>query len=174
MRISGIISISTAFAILTACGSGTSLPTVEQVDLAKYSGKWYEVARLPQSFQKNCQCTEALYAPQEDHVRVTNRCFNTEKKEWEIAEGKAFPIPGSGNSRLEVQFFWPFRGDYYIIALSDNYEYAMVGSPDREALWILSRSTEPGAQIVKNYLNRAEELGFDTSEMIFTKHDCER
>ena len=87
-------------------------------------------------------------------------------------EGKAFTVEGSSNSKLKVQFFWPFKGDYQILALANDYSTALVGTPDRESLWLLSRTAKPAANTVKEYLNKAEQLGFDTSQMVYTDQSC--
>lgn len=160
------------FLLVGACHSSRELPTVQNVDLNSYEGTWYDIAHLPQSFQEDCICVTAEYKKKDDHVRVINSCVDEEDGEVSIAEGKAYPVEGSNNSKLQVQFFWPFKGDYYIIELEDDYSYAMVGSPDRESLWILSRRPEPAATVLKEYLNKAEELGFNTSELVYTDQSC--
>ena len=158
---------------LSGCNSGRSLPTVAEVDLQRYAGTWYEVAHLPQAYQQGCECISAEYTPEGDHLKVLNRCFDTEKGKYTSVEGLARPEKGSKNSRLKVQFVPLFEGDYYILALEEDYGYALIGVPDRKSLWILSRTREPAAEVVKNYLNRAEELGFNTSNLIFTRQDCQ-
>ncbi len=172
MSLKSFTAFLLAFGFITACSSGKSLPTVASVDLNRYAGLWYEVAHLPQQYQEGCECTTALYLIEGDHLKVENRCYDTGTGEYKVADGLARPEKGSRNTRLKVQFVPLFKGDYYVLALEEDYGYAMVGAPDRESLWILSRSAEPAAEIVKNYLNRAEELGFDTSNLIFTRHDC--
>ncbi|MDZ7848966.1 MAG: lipocalin family protein [Owenweeksia sp.] len=158
--------------MLAACTSSRPLPTVDEVALDRYAGTWYDLAHLPQSFQKGCKCVTADYSQENGYVKVINTCVNQESGKTNEVKGKAFPVEGTGNSQLKVQFFWPFKGDYYIIALEDNYSYALVGSPDRESLWILSRRPEPAALLMKEYLNKAEELGFDTSKLEYTDQSC--
>lgn len=157
--------------IMVACHSSyTPLQTVEQVDLNRYKGRWYDIAHLPQKFQEGCSCVTADYIPKEEFVQVINNCVKED--ETTEVQGKAFPVAGSQNSKLEVQFFWPFKGDYQILALDNEYTTALVGTPDRESLWILSRSPELPASIVKQYLNKAEEMGFNTSQMVYTDQSC--
>ncbi|MGB0177189.1 MAG: lipocalin family protein [Owenweeksia sp.] len=158
--------------LLSACSGEKALPTVSSVDLERYSGTWYETASLPQEYQKGCECSTARYVPEGDHLRVENRCYDSALKKYRTSEGVARPEKESNNSRLKVRLAPLYSGDYYILALEPDYGYALVGSPDRKSLWILSRSKEPAAEVVKNYLNRAEELGFETSAIVFTNQDC--
>lgn len=160
---------------LLGCGSQQPLPTVDEVDLESYSGMWYDIAHLPQRFQKGCACVTAEYTPLEDgNIKVVNTCFDEEKKKSRSVEGKAFPVSKGDNSKLKVQFFWPFRGNYWILDIRGDYEYAMVGGPDRQSLWILSRTRQPDPGILETLLRKARELGFDTSRMEYTRQvDCE-
>lgn len=160
--------------ILFACKSYEPLPTVEKVDLERYAGLWYEQAHLPVSFQKGCSCTSAEYIPQDKFIRVVNTCTLKEKdNKVNVANGKAFIKDEESNAKLAVQFFWPFKGKYWIIALADDYSYALVGHPNREYLWILSREQEMNQKDYDYLISKAEELGFATSELILTVHDCD-
>lgn len=157
---------------MAACSSSRPMPTAENVSLEKYQGRWYDIAHLPQKFQDDCKCVTADYTLKEEYVEVVNTCVDVEDNESRKVEGKAFVAEEGDNSKLKVQFFWPFKGDYYIIELEENYSYALVGSPDRESLWILARDPQPSAMILKKYMNRAEELGFETSKMVYTDQGC--
>ncbi len=151
------------------------LETVRHVDLKKYVGKWYEIARFPAPFEKNCTCTTAEYTINDDGtVAVDNRCYNVKKKKWQRATGKAFVRNEDTNAELGVQFFWPFKGDYYIIALADDYSYAMVGAPSRDYLWILSRKREMPQSTFDKLTAIATSKGFDVGRLQRTKqHNCE-
>lgn len=130
------------------------LETVKAVDLQRYLGRWYEIASLPQWFQRNCFGTTAEYSLQDNHIRVVNRCFkNSLRGPESVARGKAWAVDAS-NAKLKVQFFWPFRGDYWIIELGDNYEYAVVGNPDRKYLWILSRTPQMDQSLYDELLEK--------------------
>lgn len=157
---------------LFGCSSSEPLPTVDAVDIDRYAGLWYEIARLPNSFQKNCTCTTAQYEVKKGYVSVLNACWNTEKGKMINAKGKAFPVKGTNNASLQVQFFWPFKGDYNIISLEKDYQYAMVGSKNRKYLWILSRNPEMSRKTYKSLLDTAGELGYNTTDMLVTKHPC--
>jgi apolipoprotein D and lipocalin family protein len=169
---SGIISIILMQAFLSGCSSSRELPVVEEVNLEKYSGKWYDITHLPQRFQAGCKCVTAEYTPDKNYVRVVNTCVNEDTDESRDVKGKAFPVKGSNNAKLKVQFFWPFKGDYYIIALEDDYSMAMVGAPNRKYLWILSRNKNPEQEKMDKYLELANNLGFDTSQLEYTDQSC--
>ncbi len=172
----GVIKYLFCFAILflAGCSSSNYLPlaTVDSVDVNRYVGKWYEIVRLPNSFQKECDCTTAEYSIIDSTtIRVLNKCLKN--GELDDAEGKAFVVEGSNNSKLRVQFFWPFRGDYWIIDLdSDNYSYAVVGTPSRKYLWILSRTKTMDDALLKSLIQKCKDKGFDVSKLIITKQEC--
>ena len=146
------------------------LKTVPHVDLNKYSGKWYEIASFPQRFQKGCHCTTAQYTmTDKGYVIVENSCNkgSIDGKQVHI-RGKAFADEVSGNAKLKVQFFWPFRSKYWIIDLADDYSYAVVSHPNRSYLWILSRSSKMDEVIYKEILVRLREKSFDLSKLQIT------
>jgi apolipoprotein D and lipocalin family protein len=148
------------------------LDVVEKVDINRYLGKWYEVARLPFKQQEGCECTSAEYKLIDlSTLRVINKCL----KEGEIddAEGKAFVVEGSNNAKLRVQFFWPFRGDYWVIDLDEeNYQYAVVGTPSRKYLWILSRTPKMDEKIFQQLVENSRSKGFDVTKLEITKQHC--
>jgi apolipoprotein D and lipocalin family protein len=148
------------------------LQTVDKVDITRYVGKWYEIASFPQRFQKGCHCTTAEYTlTDRDYVIVENRCNkNSITGPESYIKGKAFIVKNTGNAKLKVQFFWPFRGKYWIIDLADDYSYAVVGHPNRKYLWILSRTPEIDAKIYNDILHRIKEKGFDISKLRKTVH----
>jgi len=150
------------------------LETVEMVDLEKYMGKWYEIAAFPQRFEKGCHCVTAEYElTAKKYVRVTNSCRRgSPSGKLSVARGKAFVVKGSNNSKLKVQFFWPFKGNYWIIDLAPDYSYAVVGNPSREYLWILSRTPQMEMNLYQEILKRVEAKGFDTSRLRMTDQSC--
>lgn len=153
----------TVFFIPSCMINSQPLQTVPQVDLKKYAGKWYEIASFPQRFQKGCHCTTAEYTlTDKDYVIVENRCNRDSiSGKQSYIKGKAFIEKNSSNAKLLVQFFWPFKGKYWIIELADDYSYAVVGHPNREYLWILSRSPQLSEEVYKKLLERIAEKGFD-------------
>lgn len=135
--------------MLGGCATGPAPATVERVDLERYAGTWYEIARLPQSFQAGCTGVTATYTLLPDgKVEVVNRCLqgSLEGKERSV-RGTARSVNPPANSKLKVSFFGPFEGDYWVFRLDDEYRTAAVGSPDRRSLWILHRepTMEAGA-----------------------------
>jgi apolipoprotein D and lipocalin family protein len=160
---------------ISSCGSDYPfLKTVANVDIDRYVGKWYEIASFPQSFQKGCNCTTAEYfKTEEDYVRVVNSCRkDSPQGELKTANGKAFIVEGTNNTKLKVQFFWPFKGDYWIIDLADDYSYAVVGHPNREYLWILSRTPKMDKNIYDGILSRVTAQGFDINKLKITDQSC--
>jgi apolipoprotein D and lipocalin family protein len=141
---------------------------VADVDLDRYLGRWYEIASLPQYFQRGCVATTALYSRRDDgRIRVENQCRD-EFLDGPIrqAEGVAWPSEGLGSpGKLKVQFFWPFSGHYWIVALDPDYQWAMVGHPDRKYLWILARTRTLDAAVYDSLVHRAEEMGYDLSRL---------
>lgn len=148
-------------------GLSQTLQTVPSVDLNKYAGKWYEIASYPQIFQKGCHCTTAEYTLSEKgYVIVENRCNkDSVNGKQSYIKGKAFLEEGSGNAKLKVQFFWPFRAKYWIIDLADDYSYAVVSHPNKKYLWILSRSPKMEEAVYLEILSRLKAKGFDLSKL---------
>jgi apolipoprotein D and lipocalin family protein len=148
----------------------SDLQAVPNVDLKKYAGKWYDVASFPQRFQKGCHRTTAEYSLSEKgFVIVENRCNkgSLDGKQSYI-KGKAFVVPGTGNAKLKVQFFWPFKGDYWIIDLAEDYSYAVVSEPGKKYLWILSRTPVMDEKVFTGITNRLKDKGFDLSKLVKT------
>jgi apolipoprotein D and lipocalin family protein len=150
------------------------LETVPAVDLQKYMGKWYEIASFPQRFQKGCLCSMAEYEMTDrGYVRVINTCRkNSADGKISRARGKAFVVKGSNNAKLKVQFFWPFRGDYWIIDLAQDYSYAVVGNQSRKYLWILSRSPKMDESLYQEIVQRCAGKDFDVSKLQRTDQTC--
>lgn len=143
------------------------------VDLEKYAGKWYEIASFPASFQKGCHCTTAEYLiTGKKYIRVINRCRrNSVNGKASGITGRAYPVEGSRNTRLRVQFFWPFRGDYNIEMLAPDYSWAVVTS-GKKYLWILSRTPKMDEDVFGEISARLTDLGFDLSPLQRTVQEC--
>lgn len=165
--------ITAAFIFCTGffgCKSQDPLETVAYVDVEKYMGKWYEIALFPQSFEKNCTGTTAEYTLRNDgKVTVVNSChLNTLNGQFKVAKGEAYIADKLTNAKLKVSFFKPFYGDYWILDLGQNYEYAMVGAPDRQYLWFLSRTPYMKTEDFDYLKAKATNLGFDISKLQMT------
>lgn len=149
------------------------LPTVERVDIEKYAGLWYEISRLPNPFEKNLECITAQYTLLKNgKMEVLNNGFSVKKGSFTSSKGKAWRPDEKYSGRLKVSFFWPFAGDYYIIALDADYSYALVGDPSRKYLWVLSRSKQMDDSIYAMLIEKARSHGFDTGQMIRVQQNC--
>jgi apolipoprotein D and lipocalin family protein len=140
-----IIAAVVALGFAGGCGAFyPPLDVVDKVDLDRYSGRWYEIARYPNSFERGCVGVTADYTPRANgRITVVNTCFESS------LDGPSREIRGSArvadkttNAKLKVTFFWPFEADYWIIDLDEDYQYAVVGEPSRSFLWILSRTPQ--------------------------------
>ena len=144
-----------------------SLDVISHVELEKYLGKWYEIAHLPAKFQEGCDETTATYTLLKDgNISVLNQC--TKNGKMKQAKGKAKIVDKDSNAKLKVTFFWPFYGDYWIIKLGDEYDYSVVGTPDRKYLWILSRTPQMNDKLYSQLLEYAKSKGFDVNKVIKT------
>ena len=161
------LAAAVAVVALAGCAStsGPALPTVPAVDLARYAGAWYEVAALPNRFQKQCVAdTQARYRQTGADIEVVNRCRTADGKVDDIT-GVAKVVPDSGNAKLRVSFFRPFYGDYWILALGGgaDYGWVLVGEPTRKFGWVLSRKPTIAPADLEAALTRAEALGYARS-----------
>ena len=147
------------------------LDVVEDLDLDQYLGEWYEIARLPAYFETGCYGTKAEYSKNEDGtIEVLNMCHKGDiNGTLKTAKGKAYIPDGSSKAKLKVQFFWPFKGDYWILHVGRNYEFALVGEPTRKHLWILSRTPQIELEALQLLVNMAKEKGFDTDKLVYTE-----
>jgi apolipoprotein D and lipocalin family protein len=144
-----------------------ALEVVPHVELEKYLGKWYEIAHLPAKFQEGCNETTATYTLLKDgSISVLNQ--STKNGKMKQAKGKAKVVDKNSNAKLKVTFFWPFYGDYWIIKLGNDYDYSVVGTPNRKYLWILSRTPQMDDKLYSQLVEYAKSKGFDVSKLIKT------
>jgi len=148
------------------------IPVVQDFDIDRYLGTWYEIVRLDHSFERGLSGVTANYALRDDGgVRVVNRGYQAQSGKWDEAIGKAYFVGDKNIGRLKVSFFGPFYGGYNIVELDQaDYQYSMVVGPDRDYLWILSRSPDMDAAVLTRLVSRAKELGFATDELIYVEH----
>lgn len=146
-----------------------ALKTVAAVDLQRYAGKWYEIARYPNKFQKQCagNVTAEYSLKANGNIEVLNRCLKKDGK-TDDAKGKAKIVDRQTNAKLKVSFFWIFYAPYWIIDLDENYQYAVIGEPDRDYLWILSRQPEMNDATYQNILRRVEKMGYNPAKLVKT------
>lgn len=160
---------------LTNCSDDMKpLKTVSHVEIDRYLGKWYEIARLPNSFEKGLICCTAEYSMRDDgKIKVLNSGHPEKNPDKvETATGKAWLPDENITSQLKVQFFWPFRGDYYIFHLDDDYQYVLVGAPNRKYLWLLSRTPIIDDILYDELMEVAKSNGFDVSSIYKTPQRC--
>jgi apolipoprotein D and lipocalin family protein len=149
------------------------LHTATFVDLKKYAGTWYEVALIPNKFEKGCSCTKAEYTLAGNYIKVKNSCYKQKENKYTVIEGKAWPVDKS-NAKLKVQFYWPFRGDYWVLYVDKNYKYAIVGNPSRKYLWFLARQQKITKPMYNKLVLIAKKQGFDTNKLFNTLHNCHK
>ncbi|TRO41994.1 lipocalin [Pseudomonas sp. ALS1131] len=177
------ILIASAILALAGCAnSGTGSiqkppPQTMQVDLQRYQGTWYELARLPMFFQRNCVQSEAHYGLRDDgRIDVTNRCRDKDG-EWIEAKGVAKPQVEGKTDKLWVRFdnwaskLLPIKGDYWVIYHDEDYSVALVGHPEHKYLWLLSRTPEIDQETRDKLLDIAREQGYVTSDLIWRQAD---
>jgi apolipoprotein D and lipocalin family protein len=152
------------------------LETVHSMDLNRYVGQWYEISRYPNSFQKGCVGSRATYTLRDDgKISVLNECYDKSfEGKLRSAKGKAWVVDKETNARLKVSFFWPFAGDYWIIDLGQEYEYAVIGHPERKYLWILSRSPEMAEEVYQSILARLQRQEYDIAKLIRTEQQSKQ
>lgn len=167
MSVTFVASGNTAFVANAQAGDTPTLNTVKYVDLNRYLGKWYEIASFYQRFQKDCVASTATYTQREDgDIDVLNECrIKTFDGKLKQARGKAWVEDKETNAKLKVSFFWPIWGRYWIIDLGKNYEYAVVGHPSRDYLWILSRTSTMDDAVFSAILERLKEQHYDLSKL---------
>lgn len=166
------IGVLLGFAIFAAAAAfiraeTKPLDVVPFVDLQKYLGTWYEIATIPQRFQKGCVGVTAEYSLRKDgDIDVLNTCRQgTLDGKVRTAHGKAWVVDKNTNAKLKVRFFWPFTGAYWVIGLDADYRWAIVGHPDRTYLWILSRTPQMDEALNAELLKLIAAKGYDLSKI---------
>ena len=166
-------------AVLSACSTlekgpvgNTAVPQpAKSVDLNRYLGRWYELARYEAGFQKGCEAVTADYSLDgASTIKVVNSCRKGSLEgKADQAIGKAKIVEGSNNAKLRVSFFGPFYGDYWVLDRDDDYQWVIIGEPSGRYLWLLHRQANPGEQAYQALRNRAASLGYDTALLRRTK-----
>ncbi len=159
--------------LLSAClGAPEGVRPVNNFELQRYLGTWYEIARLDHSFERGLDNVTAQYSLRDDGgVRVINRGYAIKKGEWKEAQGKAFFVGDQNQGYLKVSFFGPFYGSYVIFELEENYQYAFISGPDLSYLWLLSRTPEVSDDTLRLFEQKARSLGFDLDNLVLVNHN---
>jgi apolipoprotein D and lipocalin family protein len=160
---------------LLSCASTSaklSPPIEGNFHLEKYLGTWYEIARLPNWFEKNLINVTASYEPHnKNSISVINKGYDYQKNKWKEAKGRAKFAQNSKIGHLRVSFFRPFYADYFVLEVDENYEYALVGGSSPNYLWILAREKKLAKQITDRLLLKAEKLGYRVENAEFIKQE---
>lgn len=144
---------------------------VKPFNLKKYMGEWYEIARFNYMFEKGVDYATAKYSLNDDgSVKVVNRGYNYRKHKLTEATGEAVPAGEKDEAKFKVSFFKPFYAGYNVIAIDDKYKHALVAGRNRDYLWILSKEKQVPQNIIDEYVEKAEKLGFDTSKFVWTTY----
>ena len=168
-----LLFLTACCAFLFSCASiPTKAKPVGNFDINKYLGTWYEIARFDFRFEKNLDNVSAQYSLNENgEVIVLNSGYNFKEGVWKKADGLAKFRKEKDIAALKVSFFGPFYSGYNVVALDDNYQYALVAGKNLNYLWILSREKNIPEDVKSEFLEIANEIGFDTSKLIWVKHD---
>ncbi len=143
------------------------LATVPRVELNRYVGRWFEIAKYPARFERDCdRDVTATYTRLEDgQIEVVNQCVRQDGSA-KVSKGRAKVVDATSNSKLKVTFFWPFYGDYWIIDLDPQYRWAVVGEPHRKYLWILSRTPQMDAATLNQIKSRLPQKSYDPNKLV--------
>ena len=173
IKVKILLLLALPFLLIACTGKPEGVVAVKEFELDRYLGKWYEIARLDHSFERGLNNITAEYSLRDDGgVRVINSGFSKEDNDWQQAEGKAFFVDRTDSGHLKVSFFGPFYGSYIIFELDKkNYQYAFVSGPNTSYLWLLARTPQVDNKITAQFVKRSQELGFDTSKLIYVEHD---
>ena len=167
-----LIILITMLGIYSCATIPKNAKAVKPFDKEKYLGKWYEIARFDFKFERHLNNTTAEYSLNNNgSIRVNNKGYNTQKNEWKQAIGKAKFVGDEHTAMLKVSFFGPFYSGYNVLAIDDNYKYALVAGASLKYLWILSREPSIPEDIKTKYLTLAKKIGFETSNLLWIKHD---
>lgn len=177
MKTKTIIGLSIlSVAGLVLLNSCASIPKgavpVKPFDIKRYLGTWYEIARKDFRFERDLNNTTATYTINKDgSIKVDNRGFNYKKNRWEEAIGKAKFKRSPQVARLKVSFYGPFYSGYNVIALDEDYQYALVAGKNLKYLWILSRQATIPNEVKERYLKIARNIGYTTNDLIWVEHN---
>lgn len=159
--------------LLTSCSSiPEGAKAISKFEVDKYLGKWYEIARFDFKFEEGLNNTTATYSLNPDgSIKVVNRGFDYDKGVWKEAIGKAKFRGAKDIAELKVSFFGPFYSGYNVIAMKGDYQYVLVAGKNTDFLWILSRENSIPEDVKNEFLNIAENIGFEIDDLIWPVHD---
>lgn len=176
MRTKGIIYLLIMTMLMICFNSCNTIPkgavAVTPFDKERYLGKWYEIARLDFKYERNLNNTTAEYSLNDNGtIKVDNKGFNTQKMKWQEAIGKAKFVGDENHAMLKVSFFGPFYSGYNVIAIDNDYKYALIAGRSLKYLWLLSRDTTMPDDVKDKYLKIAKSIGYNTDDLLWIKHN---
>lgn len=145
---------------------------VEKVDLKRYAGTWYSLASIPTPFDKGSRETTTTYTWNEksDYFDVLTTCKKDDDKELHTYKSKLFQVDNTNNAEMKAQFLWPFKVDYWVIALADDYSYVVVGHPDHKFLFIMSRKPTMSKNTYDDLVAKCKAMGYPVEKLVWQKH----
>lgn len=163
-----------AMMLFSSVNAQKNLSVVPSVDLNKYAGIWYEIARLPFYFESKLKCITATYSLREDgRITVLNKGhYISNPEKINTSKGVAFAPDKNVPAKLKVQFFWPFKGDYWIMELDKDYNYVLIGEPSYKYLWILAREKKLDEATLQMLFKKATDAGYNLTNLIITDQNC--
>ncbi len=169
-------TVAVAAITVLALNSCSTIPkgavAVKPFSAEKYAGKWYEIARFDYRFEKNLNNVTATYSLNKDgSIKVDNRGYDFKKDKWKESIGKAKSAGDTNEAKLKVSFFGPFYAGYNVIAIDNDYKYALVAGKNLDYLWLLSREKTMPENVKQDYLKKARAIGYKTDKLIWVEHN---
>jgi apolipoprotein D and lipocalin family protein len=154
--------------LLASAARAEDLPDTANLDLKRYTGTWYELARFETFFERGCVGASATYTLRDDgNLGVVNRCFKeTLTGKEESVEGKAWVVDPKVPGKLKVQFFWPFSGDYWVLDVAPDYSWALVGNPAKKSCWVFSRTPQVDDALYASLVEKLKVRGYDVTKLL--------
>ena len=171
LRIAAALAFGVGAIVISSANIPEKATVVKPFDQQKYLGTWHEIARLDYKWEKNLDNVTATSLKENGDIRVDNKGYNTKKNKWQQSIGKAKPVSDPNEGKLKVSFFGPFYSGYNVIAIDKDYKYALVAGDNTKYLWILSREKTIPENVKKEYLKKAEDIGYNTGNLVWVKHD---
>lgn len=173
MRIHLLFPVLMFALVLISCRTiPRGVTAVKPFSQEKYLGTWYEIARLDYKYERHLDHVTAEYGLKPNGlISVTNKGFNYKTQKWEESRGKAKPVSDPKEAKLKVSFFGPFYSGYNVIAIDDEYQYALVAGKNTDYLWLLSRSKTMPEEVKAGFLKKASTIGYNTGQLVWVKQD---
>lgn len=164
--------ISSLLSLSCSVSPPDGLNAVNNFEVSRYLGTWYEIARLDHRFERGLDQVTAEYSVRDDGgLKVVNKGFSVPKQQWKQSVGKAYFLGDNHRGALKVSFFGPFYGGYHVLALDEDYRYALVAGPNRDYLWILSRTPVLDAAVRDRLVANAKAMGFPVEQLIWVNQN---